>query len=118
MIAQLSRTERHIAMGLAVALMLLGMTMAVIGRQDPMAVHGFMALGLGFALYGGNPTPDRNNPMQPVVRLTSRILQTRTVANGEGAGYNSRWHAKGLGSRRNCGQPVLVIVGQRELERG
>ncbi len=49
----------------------------------------------GFALYGGNPTPQRNNPMKPVLRLTSRILQTRTVANGEGVGYNSRWHAKG-----------------------
>ncbi len=49
----------------------------------------------GYALYGGNPTPGQPNPMKPVVRLTSRIIQTREVADGEGAGYNSRWHAKG-----------------------
>lgn len=49
----------------------------------------------GFALYGGNPLPAEDNPMKPVVRLTARILQTRVVADGEGVGYNSRWHAKG-----------------------
>lgn len=49
----------------------------------------------GFALYGGNPTPHRSNPMQPVIRLTSRILQTRIVSDGGGVGYNSRWHANG-----------------------
>jgi alanine racemase len=49
----------------------------------------------GFALYGGNPTPGQPNPMKPVVRLTARIVQTREVADGEGVGYNSRWHAKG-----------------------
>jgi alanine racemase len=49
----------------------------------------------GYALYGGNPVPGRPNPMQPVVRLTTRILQTRVVADGEGVGYNSRWHARG-----------------------
>lgn len=64
MIAELTRTERRIAMGLAVALTLLGLTMAVAGRHDPMGVHGFMALALGFALIfvvGGvleEPAPD------------------------------------------------------------
>ncbi len=64
MIAELTRTERRIAMALAVALTLLGLTMAALGKQDPMAVHGFMALALGFALIfvvGGvleEPAPD------------------------------------------------------------
>ncbi len=49
----------------------------------------------GYALYGGNPTPGQPNPMQPVITLTSTILQVRDVANGEGVGYNSRWHARG-----------------------
>ena len=49
----------------------------------------------GFALYGGNPVPGSPNPMQPVVRLTARILQTRVVEDGAPVGYNGRWHAKG-----------------------
>jgi alanine racemase len=49
----------------------------------------------GYALYGGNPTPGQPNPMQSVVTLTSTILQVREIADGEGVGYNSRWHAKG-----------------------
>lgn len=49
----------------------------------------------GYALYGGNPTPGRPNPMKPVVTLTATILQVREVADGEGVGYNSKWHAKG-----------------------
>jgi alanine racemase len=50
----------------------------------------------GYALYGGNPTPGETNPMKPVVRLTSRILQTRVVPDGAAVGYNGRWHARGL----------------------
>ncbi|MBF9234022.1 alanine racemase [Microvirga alba] len=48
----------------------------------------------GYALYGGNPTPDRNNPMRPVVGLQSRIIQLRTVDAGDGVGYNWRWTAQ------------------------
>lgn len=43
----------------------------------------------GFALYGGNPTPETKNPMQPVVSLHVRILQTRDVKKGEAAGYGA-----------------------------
>ena len=50
MLDQLTWTERRLAMALALALMLLGLAMAVAGRGDPMGVHGFVALGLGFAL--------------------------------------------------------------------
>ncbi len=42
----------------------------------------------GYALYGGNPTPENPNPMKPVVSLNGRVLQTRTVKSGDFAGYN------------------------------
>jgi alanine racemase len=47
----------------------------------------------GYALYGGNPTPDRPNPMQPVVRLDARIIQVREIEAGAKAGYNETWTA-------------------------
>ncbi|SFG53210.1 alanine racemase [Methylobacterium gossipiicola] len=49
----------------------------------------------GYALFGGNPTPGRPNPMRPVVRLDAAIVQVRTVTGGETAGYNARWTADG-----------------------
>ncbi len=49
----------------------------------------------GFALYGGNPTPGRPNPMQPVVGLEARIVQLREVEAGTQIGYNGAWTAKG-----------------------
>jgi alanine racemase len=48
----------------------------------------------GYALYGGNPTPGRANPMSPVVKLEGRILQLRTVEAGETVGYNAQWTAR------------------------
>ncbi|MCJ2033778.1 alanine racemase [Methylobacterium sp. J-068] len=47
----------------------------------------------GYALFGGNPTPWKTNPMRPVVRLEARIAQVRDVAPGETCGYNGRWRA-------------------------
>ncbi len=47
----------------------------------------------GFALYGGNPTPGRPNPMRPVAALGARVLQLRSVPAGATAGYNARWTA-------------------------
>lgn len=47
----------------------------------------------GFALYGGNPTPGRPNPMLPVATLRARVLQLRSVPAGATAGYNGRWTA-------------------------
>ena len=49
----------------------------------------------GYALYGGNPTPPRPNPMRPVVRLEAAVAQIRDVEAGAGAGYNARWVAPG-----------------------
>ncbi len=48
----------------------------------------------GYALYGGNPTPGRPNPMRAVVSLKARVLQLRDVPAGATAGYNGRWTAK------------------------
>ncbi len=47
----------------------------------------------GAALYGINPTPAAANPMQPVVRLSVRVLQVRTIEPGESVGYNATWRA-------------------------
>ncbi|MBB5046482.1 alanine racemase [Rhodopseudomonas rhenobacensis] len=48
----------------------------------------------GAALYGINPTPEADNPMQPVVTLKSRILQVREVARGDTVGYGATWTAR------------------------
>jgi alanine racemase len=47
----------------------------------------------GYALYGGNPTPDRDNPMSPVVGLEGRIVQLRWIEQDQTVGYNGRWTA-------------------------
>jgi len=49
----------------------------------------------GYALYGGNPTPGKPNPMKPVVGLEAHILQVREVEDGTQVGYNGRWTARG-----------------------
>jgi len=41
----------------------------------------------GAALYGVNPTPEADNPMQPVVELKARIVQIRNIERGESVGY-------------------------------
>ncbi|GGB38378.1 alanine racemase, catabolic [Sphingomonas metalli] len=46
----------------------------------------------GIALYGGAPQ-EGENPMRPVVSLTTRIVQTRTVPAGTGVGYGLSWVA-------------------------
>jgi alanine racemase len=47
----------------------------------------------GYALYGGNPTPGRPNPMRPVVTLTVAIQQIRWIEAGATCGYNAQWTA-------------------------
>jgi alanine racemase len=49
----------------------------------------------GYALYGGNPTPERDNPMRAVVGLEGRIVQLRWVEADQTVGYNGRWLAVG-----------------------
>ena len=60
----------------------------------PEAPH-YALMRPGYALYGGNPTPGRDNPMRPVVRLEARIVQLRTVGPGDTVGYNAQWAAPG-----------------------
>ena len=48
----------------------------------------------GYAVYGGNPTPGRTNPMLPVVTLRAAIIQVRDVAPGETVGYGARFTAE------------------------
>jgi len=48
----------------------------------------------GAALYGINPTPEADNPMQPVVELKARIAQLRNIDKGETVGYGGTWTAR------------------------
>lgn len=55
--------------------------------------YHFDVLRPGVALYGANPTPNKPNPMQPVIRLQGRILQVRTLENAQSVGYGSTHQA-------------------------
>src|SRR5712672_1643387 len=48
----------------------------------------------GAALYGINPTPEADNPMQPVVDLKARIVQIRNIERGDSVGYGGTWTAR------------------------
>src|SRR3954454_1450569 len=48
----------------------------------------------GAALYGINPTPEADNPMQAVVELKARIVQLRTIERGDSVGYGGTWTAR------------------------
>jgi len=48
----------------------------------------------GAALYGVNPTPEADNPMQPVVELKARVMQIRHLERGESVGYGGIWTAR------------------------
>jgi len=47
----------------------------------------------GYALYGGNPTPDRANSMHPVVTLLAGMVQDRWIAPDVAVGYSARFIA-------------------------
>src|SRR5450432_2846767 len=48
----------------------------------------------GAALYGINPTPEADNPMQSVVELKARIVQIRMIDKGDSVGYGGTWTAR------------------------
>lgn len=48
----------------------------------------------GIALYGGNPTLGKANPMRPVIDLKAHILQVRNLPKGATVGYGATWTAK------------------------
>jgi alanine racemase len=56
--------------------------------------YAFDLTRAGIALYGGNPTPHKQNPMRTVTTLKVRVLQAKTIAKGERVGYSSTWIAK------------------------
>src|SRR6476620_10197112 len=58
------------------------------------AQYQFDMVRPGAALYGVNPTPEADNPMQPVVELKARIVQIRNVERGETVGYGGTWTAR------------------------
>ena len=49
----------------------------------------------GVALYGVNPTPDKANPMDQVVRLQGKILQVRKIDTPDSVGYGATHKAAG-----------------------
>ena len=48
----------------------------------------------GAALYGVNPTPESDTPMQPVLDLKVRVAQVRNIEKGETVGYGGTWTAR------------------------
>ena len=48
----------------------------------------------GAALYGVNPTPEADTPVQPVVELKARVVQIRNVGRGDTVGYGGTWTAR------------------------
>jgi alanine racemase len=54
----------------------------------------FDLLRPGAALYGINPTPESDNPMQQVVSVKARVVQVRNVEKGETVGYGATWTAR------------------------
>lgn len=48
---------------------------------------------LGLALFGGNPYQNEMPPLQPVLRVQSRILQVRDIDEGTTVGYGATYSA-------------------------
>ncbi len=59
----------------------------------------------GIALFGGNPTPGKTNPMRAVVELKGRILQVREVKRGDTVGYGATFTAQ------RASRVAIVAVG-------
>ncbi len=45
----------------------------------------------GIALYGGNPSPEGDNPVQPVVKFEAKVLQKKEFDPGETVGYGATY---------------------------
>jgi len=56
--------------------------------------YHFDLLRPGVALYGVNPSPWQDNPMQRVVSVQVPVLQTHTIQAGETVGYSATWMAE------------------------
>lgn len=49
----------------------------------------------GYALYGGQASPQRVTPVAPVVRVSARILQVQNIPAGSRVGYSATYRADG-----------------------
>jgi alanine racemase len=78
---------------------------------DPAPIYDLVRPG--YALYGGNPTPGRPNPMRPGATLTVAIQQIRSIEMGMSCGYNAQWTA-----RRPTRLATLLIGYADGLPRG
>lgn len=85
----------------------------------------------GIALYGGNPTPGKKNPMKAVATLEGTVLQVREVKKGETVGYSATWKAprdsriailgagykdgvpRHLSSKQKDGPAQVLVAGKR-----
>jgi alanine racemase len=85
----------------------------------------------GIAVYGGNPTPGRSNPMRPAVELKGRIVQVRHVKRGDSVGYGGDFvaarptrlaivavgygdgYARAAGAARGKPAAQVIIAGKR-----
>ncbi len=94
------------------------------------AVHCDLARP-GVALYGGNPTPGKTNPMRPAVEMKGRIVQVREVKRGDTVGYGATFTAqrpsrlaivavgyadgflRSAAADRNKGPAQVIIAGKR-----
>jgi alanine racemase len=71
----------------------------------------------GIALYGGNPTPARKNPMKAVALLEGTILQLRDIDAEMTVGYGATWAAASpariavLGAGYKDGVPRALSAG-------
>lgn len=57
--------------------------------RDPAWHHDMVRPGM--ALYGLNPTPEKANPMQPVVTLETRLLQVKPARANDTVGYGATY---------------------------
>lgn len=57
--------------------------------------YGFDLGRPGVAIYGGNPTPGRPNPMKPVVGLELRVIQVRQIDSPQAVGYGATHRVSG-----------------------
>ncbi|MDX2257542.1 MAG: alanine racemase [Hyphomicrobiaceae bacterium] len=60
------------------------------------AAYHFDMARPGYALYGGQASPSRHAPVEPVVSVHARVVQVREVAPGQSVGYAATWTARRL----------------------
>nr|WP_279347239.1 alanine racemase [Govania unica] len=59
------------------------------------ANYHFDMLRPGIGLYGGNPLTEGDNPLEPVISLQARVLQTREVRPPAAVGYGAVYRVSG-----------------------